>query len=343
MTFWQVLWGVFSIGICLFGGALLVESVFGVLWQLALFIVLTVSLAYTIMGGLRAVVITDVAQWVVITLGTALFVPLVFARHGTFTTFFSNLLGARGFSPGTGVGLWPGFTDIFTLPPGMLWPLIGFGIAGSLWIPIDLGFMQRMLAAKNPNEGQKGSLMFLVTITLWATLMLALGGYGRGLFPGLDNPDTVIIHLARDSMPLLGAALFVTAVARAVMSTVDTYLSAAAAILTQNVYRRFFRSAAGDAHYIAVSRAFIVVVALLALLVAPMVSISGIFLTALAIQMIICVSLAPMMLLATFWRRLSEPVAFWGNLVSAVATLAWCLLRAARPLPCSDPACGGCP
>lgn len=321
MSFWQVLWGVVSIGICLFGGALLVESVFGVPWQLALFIVLVVSVGYTIMGGLRAVVITDVVQWVIITLGTALFVPLVFVRHGSFTAFFSKLLGAQGWTPAAGVDLWPGFTDLFTLPPAMLWPLIGFGIAGSLWIPIDLGFIQRMLAARNPREGQKGSVMFLVTVTLWATLMLAMGAYGRVLFPGLGNPDTVIIHLARDSMPLLGAALFVTAVAGAVMSTVDTYLSAAGAILTKNIYQRFVSPGRSDAHYIAAARAFTVVVALLAVLVAPLVSISGIFMTALAVQMIICASLAPMMLLATFWRRLSEPVAFWGNVVSAGFTL----------------------
>ncbi|HHY94781.1 MAG TPA: hypothetical protein GX513_07195 [Firmicutes bacterium] len=50
-------------------------------------------------------------------------------------------------------------------------------------------------------------------------------------------------------------------------------------------------------------------------------SISGVFVTALAIQMIICASLAPLMLLATFWKRMTERAAFWGNLVTAAIML----------------------
>lgn len=324
LSLWQVAWGVMSVAICLFGGALLIDAVFGISWQYALFLVLAVTLLYTLMGGLRAVVITDVIQWVIIITGTAIFIPLMFAKYGAFSGFFARVLGPTGFGAPTVEGLWRGFSDIFTLPPGPTgsWLVVlAMGLAGSLWIPIDLGFVQRMLAAKDPLHGRKAALSFLVVVTLWATLMLGLGAMARVLFPGIQNTDTVIIVLARDAMPVLGAALFVTAVAAAVMSTVDTYLNAGAAILTRNIYQRFFRPHASEGHYLVVARVFTIVMAVLALAVAPFVSISGVFVTALAIQMIICASLAPLMLLATFWKRMTERAAFWGNLVTATIML----------------------
>lgn len=332
ISLWQVAWATMSVAICLFGGALLIDAVFGIPWQYALFLVLAVTLGYTLLGGLRAVVITDVVQWFIIVAGTAILVPMVFAKYGSFSSFFAGVLGPTGFAP-TVEGLWPGFSDIFTLPPGPMgsWLVVlAMGLAGSLWIPIDLGFVQRMLAARDPLHGRKAALSFLAVVTLWATLMLSLGAMARVIFPGITNTDTVIIVLARDAMPLFGAALFITAVAAAVMSTVDSYLNAAAAILTRNIYQRFFRPAASESHYLVVCRLFTVLVAVLAVAVAPFVSISGVFVTALGVQMVLCASLAPLMFLAAFWKRMTERAAFWGNIISG-AVMVYLVVRVGGP------------
>lgn len=325
LSIWQVVWAVFSTGICLFGGGLLIETVFGIPMMYALLISGTVTVLYCIAGGLNAVVFTDLIDWVIIVAGTAFFVPLVFIKYGTFTAFFSKILGSSGMSPAQGVNLWAGFTDLFTLAPGGMVTVLGLlamGVAGSLWIPIDLGFMQRMLAAKTVKQGRKACLAFVAIISIWATIMVALGMYARVVFPGVQVTDTVVILLAKEAMPIFGSALFLTAVAAAVMSTVSTYLNAGSAILVKNIYKKFFRSNEKDSHYLAVARICIVIIAVAAAAFAPMVKSGGVFVTALTIQMVICASLTPMVILSTYWKRMTERAAFWGSIISGVITLA---------------------
>jgi len=323
MSIFQVTWAVFSVGICLFGGALLIEVVFKVPWLVGIAISGTVTVLYCMMGGLNAVVFNEVTQWFIIVLGTAFFIPILFIKYGSFTVFFSSLLGPAGMTSNPGVGLWEGFTDLFTLAPGGIVTVKGIlamGIAGSLWIPVDLGFMQWMLAAKSVAQARKASLVFVIVIAIWATLMVAVGLYGRVLFPDVSLTDTVVILVAKEAIPFVGAALFITAITAAVMSTVSAYLNAGSAILVKNIYGRFISRGKDDAHYLRAARVCIVVIALAAMSFAPMVKSGGVFVTALTIQMVICSSLAPMVILSTYWKRMTEKAAFWGTLISAVVT-----------------------
>ncbi len=322
LSIWQVAWGVISTAICIFGGALVVETVFGVPLFIACAVVTVITVAYCVMGGLNAVVFTDTTQWLIIIFGTAFLVPSVFRKYGTFSSFFSALLGNSGMVPAEGVTLWPGFTDLFTLPTGVTaLGLISMGLAGSLWIPIDLGFMQRMLAAKSTKDGRKAALGFLVIVTLWACIMVIMGMYGAVIHPGVENTDTVILLMADSAMPAIGVAIFITAIAAAVMSTVSTYLNAAAAILAKNIYKRFFNKDATDKQMIKMAQIFIVAVALAALAFAPLVRNSGVFMTSITAQMVMCASLTPLVLLSTYWKRMTEPAAFWGCVISGIVTL----------------------
>ena len=325
LAIWEVAWGIVSTAICFFGGAIVIETVFDVNMWVAILITGAITVFYCMMGGLKAVVFTDTIQWLIILFGTAILVPCVFSKFGSFSAFMSSVLGNTGYELSeTAVNVWPGFADLFSVPTfAGVTPivLIAMGLAGSLWIPIDLGFMQRMLSAKTPKEGRKASLGFLVIVTLWACIMVAMGLYGSQLFPGVENTDTVIIRVANAAMPGLGVAIFVAAIAAAVMSTVSTYLNAAAAILTKNVYKRFIKKDATDKQMIKFCRYMIIVVAVLALAFAPVVRNGGVFGTAITAQMVLCASVAPMILLSTYWKRMTEAAAFWGCLVSGVVTL----------------------
>ncbi len=76
---WQAAWAVFLTALSLFGAALLIEVVTGLSWQANILIIALVTIAYTVLGGLRAVVITDSVQWLVIIFAIAIFIPLIFS------------------------------------------------------------------------------------------------------------------------------------------------------------------------------------------------------------------------------------------------------------------------
>jgi len=325
LAVWQIAWGICSTAICFFGGALVIETVFGIPMWLAIMIVGVITVFYCMMGGLNGVVFTDTIQWLIIILGTAFLVPSVFIKFGSFSAFFSSLLGNTGFVPVEGAAVWPGYTDLFSLPSfAGVTPisLIAMGLAGSLWIPIDLGFMQRMLAARDPKDSRRAALGFLVIVTLWACIMVGMGVMGGQLFPGVKVTDTVILLIANAAMPGIGMAIFVTAITAAVMSTVSTYLNATAAIITKNFYKRFINKDADDKQMIKVIRLMIPVVAVAALCFAPSVRSAGVFATAITAQIVLCAAVTPMILLSTYWKRMTESAAFWGCLISGVVTLA---------------------
>ncbi len=325
LAIWQIAWGVVSTAICFFGGALVIETVFGIPMWPAILIVGVITVFYCMMGGLNGVVFTDTIQWLIIIFGTAFLVPAVFSKFGTFSEFFGALLGNTGYTPVEGANVWPGYTDLFSLPSfAGVTPisLIAMGLAGSLWIPIDLGFMQRMLAAKNPLEGRKASLGFLLIVTLWACIMVAMGVMGGQLFPGIQVTDSIILLIANTAMPGIGMAIFVTAITAAVMSTVSTYLNATAAIITKNIYKQFIKKDADDRQMIRFIRIMIPVVALAALSFAPSVRNAGVFATAITAQIVLCAAVSPLILLSTYWKRMTEAAAFWGCLISGGVTLA---------------------
>ena len=325
LAIWQIAWGVCSTAICFFGGALVIETVFGIPMWLAIVIVGVITVFYCMMGGLNGVVFTDTIQWLIIIFGTAFLVPAVFTKFGSFSAFFSDLLGNTGYVPIEGAEVWPGYTDLFSLPVfAGVTPIaiIAMGLAGSLWIPIDLGFMQRMLAAKDPKDSRRASLGFLLIVTLWASIMVVMGVMGGQIFPGVQVTDSVILLMANEAMPGIGTAIFVTAITAAVMSTVSTYLNATAAIITKNFYKRFINKDADDKQMIKFIRIMIPVVAVAALCFAPAVRNSGVFATAVTAQIVLCAAVSPMILLSTYWKRMTEAAAFWGCLISGVVTLA---------------------
>ena len=73
LAVWQIGWAIVSTAICFFGGALVIETVFGIPMWVAIIIVGAITVFYCMMGGLNGVVFTDTIQWLIIILGTALF------------------------------------------------------------------------------------------------------------------------------------------------------------------------------------------------------------------------------------------------------------------------------
>ncbi|MGE5703405.1 MAG: sodium:solute symporter family protein [Clostridia bacterium] len=321
---WQVVWAVFVTALSLFGASLLVEVITGLSWTIAILIIAVVTVIYTISGGLRAVVVTDAVQMLIIILGVSILFFLLLFKYGFFTSFFSGYLGADGYTlskAAEGFNLYAGFTDIFKLPPGMdsILGLLAFIMATSLWIPVDLGFAQRMLAARSMEEGRKGAYAFFGIDYFNNIVLVLIGVYGVIFVPGLTNTDEVVIRMVNETFPIAGAALVVSAVAAAAMSTISTYLNAGSSILVKNFMLKLKPDLAAG-RQIFWSKVFTAVICLAALSFGPFISSSGIVAAAIAVQMVLVTSLAPVVILGVFWKRLTEKAAFWGCLVNSIIT-----------------------
>lgn len=320
LTITQVIWGIFVAALSVFGGSLLVTSVTGIPLTISLVVIVGVTLGYTILGGLSAVVVTDSVQWAIIIVGSAIFIPILFVAIDPFTTFFSQYVGPDGFSlteAASDNSMKPGFTDIYTLPVAPLTGIAFLITSGSL-PAVDPSYAQRLLAAKSERDGRIGLYVFAIMYLLIMTLILSVGMYGSGLLPNLANPDNVLLEMAQEYLPLFGKALFLTAVAAAAMSTVSSYLNVTAGMIVKNLILEFAPKLTMKKQ-ILWARICTVFVALATLSFAPIAS-SGLAVAANAAQIILISAVGPLIYLILFWKKTSEQGAFWGTVITALAT-----------------------
>jgi len=178
---------------------------------------------YTIFGGLRAVVVTDAVQAVLMIVGAALVVWIGLDRAGGWEQVMSGLDAPRAqlirphdddFLPWTG--------------------LVGILLLGFYYWTINQYFVQRALAARTLSEGRKGALFGGLLKLPNIFFMVVPGLIAFSLYPQLERPDLAFPTLIVDLLPAGVRGLVVTALVAAIMSSLDSAFNAGASIVTMD-------------------------------------------------------------------------------------------------------------
>ena len=245
-------------------GAKIGGVLFGLEKSTAVLLAGGLAAAYAVVAGFWGVVVTDLLQFVVSMVGAvvaavwALDHPAVGGLSGLVEQFGDRL----AIVPPTGT---EAFAVLFIVPVALQW--------WSVWYPgAEPGgggyIAQRMLAARSEGDALRGTLWFNIahyTLRPWPWILVALASLAvypdlaalQNALPGLDPAlvgDDLAYPLMLRLLPpgLLGLAA--ASLAGAYMSTVDTHLNWGASYLVEDVYRRFFRPAAGSSESVAVAR-----------------------------------------------------------------------------------------
>lgn len=227
----------------------------------------SVTVAYTLMGGLRGVILTDCFQFVMAMTGAiaaAVYVCDLPAVGG-----FANLLAHENVSGK--LSLLPDFSDVNALVPLLIIPL-----AVQWWSswypgaePGGGGYVaQRMLGARSEQDATTATLLFQVAhyaLRPWPWIIVALASLIvfptldsiRQEFPNID-PNIVKDDLAYPAMltflpsGLLG--LVIASLIAAFMSTISTHLNWGASYIAHDFYRRFVNTNATERQLVSVGR-----------------------------------------------------------------------------------------
>ncbi len=202
---------------------------------------ITVALVgfYTVLGGLTAVVLTDVIQMVIMFVGTAGLLFLTLNRIGGVDALVETVQ-ARG----------PEFAEHFKLllPSSTDSPYPWSGILFGLGIVLSTAYfssnqavIQRVLGARSEWHA-KASLLFAAFLKLLVPVLVILPGLAAlALYPELENPDGAVPRLVADVLPPGVMGLVFAAFAAALMSSVDSYLNSATTIIVSDAYRPLYR------------------------------------------------------------------------------------------------------
>ncbi|MEM9386000.1 MAG: sodium:solute symporter [Pseudomonadota bacterium] len=300
----------------LYAGALIMQLIWPDLpiWQTIAGLALVAGL-YTIVGGLSAVMITDVIQAVLLIIGSLLIATFAFAEAGGWENITAMVDPER-------LSLIRPMDD-----PSMPWlglvlgvPLLGF----YFWCTNQF-MVQRVLGAKDVNHGRWGAL-FAGLLKLPVLFLMVLPGTAAiVLYPELERPDLVFPVLMFDLLPVGILGLVLAGFLAALMSQIDSTLNSASTLVTMDFVRRYRPNLSGE-QLLRVGRYVTVLFMLFAVLWAPQIQNFGSLFKYL--QKVLAYGVPPVVclfLFGTFWARANAQGAFAAivtGLVSAVVLFA---------------------
>jgi SSS family solute:Na+ symporter len=263
------------IGISLFAAAKVFESFLGVPMYATIIVLSLFTVTYTILGGLKAVVMTENIQ-VLLLLGGAVLVT-VLGLQALPDVGVHNLAEFKAaVKPDQMHMLHPVYNTAGHLSEfSWLGVLLGYPILGIWYWCADQTHVQRVLGAKNLKAGQNGALFagFLKITPLFLMVFPGVIGYvlwQKGAFQlanvnGAPDYNTMLPTLINHLVPVGLKGLLAACMAAALMSCMAAALNSCATIISLDIVKRR-RPETSDARVVTIGRVATGVIMLLAML-----------------------------------------------------------------------------
>lgn len=244
----------FSTGAFLYPVAKIVEVSTGIPISTSVIVLGFLILIYTAVGGLWAVIVTDILQFVVLTAVVLIVLPLAFDKVGGVSNFIDQ-------AP----------DDFFSMVSGeYTWVFIlGFGLYNLVFIAGNWAYVQRYTSVATPKDAKKVGWIFgalyLISPLIW---MLPPMIY-RVLNPDLGGlaDEGAYLLICKEVLPIGMLGLMLGAMIFATSSSVNTTLNLSAGVLANDVYKHF-RPKASDKELVRVGRISTLALGLITIVVA---------------------------------------------------------------------------
>ncbi|MFD5765774.1 sodium:solute symporter [Streptomyces sp. NPDC127049] len=201
-------------------------TIFDVLFDLprTLAIVLggAIVVAYSTLGGMWSITITDMVQFVVKTIGVLLLLlPIAVVKAGGFAEMKAQLPTAY-FEP-LGIGGETIFTYVLIYTFGML-------IGQDIW--------QRVFTARTDKTAKWGGTVAGTYCLVYAIAGAVIGTAAKVMYPNLPSADDAFATIVKDELPMGVRGLVLAAALAAVMSTSSGALIACATVANNDIWSR---------------------------------------------------------------------------------------------------------
>lgn len=268
-------YGLITIPSVLYSGSLAVlqifdiPSMFGITYEQAVWVIVwiigIIGMLYAILGGLKAIAISDTLNGIGLLI-VGILVPIlgfIALGDGNFVngmkviaTQHPEKLNAIGSNTDD-----VPFGSIFT---GMIF-------ANLFYWGTNQYVIQRTLGAKNLAEGQKGALITGFLKILVPFLMMIPGIIAYHLYgSGLKNMDLAYPTLVKDVFPTFLDGFFLAVLLGAVFSSFNALLNSASTLFVYDIYKVLINKNATDRQMIRVSQWFGIILALATFFISPM-------------------------------------------------------------------------
>lgn len=180
----------------------------------------TIVIAYTALGGLLADAVSDIVQGVVLIAGLVAVFVIVMGNLPDSNVLSEAISPERLSFRGEGEG-WLGVINSWSIP------FIGSLFAAEL--------VTRMLASKSYQVARTGAIVGGSIYVVVGLMPAVLGLLGPALIPGLEDGEQILPLLAQTYLHPVVYIIFIGALISAILSTVDSALLNAGALVSHNI------------------------------------------------------------------------------------------------------------
>jgi len=225
---------------------------------------------YTIIGGIDAVIWTDVIQTIMLVLGGVVsLIVIIVMLPGGLEQIFSVALadGKLAFAELTDGKLNPvswGFS--LTEKTGLMMLILGL----SVWLQeygTNQNVVQRYAAAKNIKEARKAMFVSMINVPIWAFYMfLGTALYvffkvyptteAAEMLNGVKKAEQILPYFIINYLPSGISGLVIASAGAAAMSSLDSSINAISTVGIHDIYRRHLVKGRDDKHYLHVAWIF---------------------------------------------------------------------------------------
>lgn len=289
-----------KISVTIAAGGIVFETLMGIdFWTGAIIVVVATGL-YTMMGGLRAVIYTDMMQMFVLIGGAVTVTIAGLIAVGGWGRLY-EIAGSSFFN------MWQPMSD-----PNFPWTGILFGapILGVWYWCTDQFIVQRVLSAKNMDQARRGTIFggYLKVLPLFifvipGVVAYALSQTGRIT---LSEPDQALPALVGALLPVGLRGLVVAGLLAALMSSLSSVFNSCSTLITLDVYKKLHPEAS-EKQLVLVGRVATGILVVFGLMWIPLIkSISGqLYQYLQSVQAYISPPIAAVFLLGVFYKRLN--------------------------------------
>ena len=315
-------------------GSILINAIIG----LALF-----AAAYSLWGGLAAVAWTDVVQVIVLIFGGLMMTYFALVNLGDGGSAIDGLKYVYETVPerfsmilSKGEIITPNGNDAWFDLPGLAVLIGGMWVANLYYWGFNQYIIQRTLAAKSLEEGQKGIafaafLKLLIPIfvvlpgiivyvmNLDASGALAVSSLDQGFIGenGAIINDNAAPWLIKEIIPVGLKGLILAALAAAIVSSLASMVNSTSAIFTMDIYKSIINKNADDKSLVKVGRIAGLVALIVAILIAPQLkSLGQVFQYIQEYTGVVSPGILAVFLMGLFYKKASNNGAIWGVISS---------------------------
>lgn len=292
------------------------DSSFGYDYHTGLLIVSAVVVAYTLFGGFLAVSYTDFLQ------GLIMFLALVTVP--LFGIFYTGGIGEtiesiKAVNP-EHLSLFAKTATVAGVISSVAW---GLGYFGQPHIIVR--FMA-ISSVKETTQARRIGIGWMI-LSLGGAIATALVGVAyyqqnAATLGELKDAETVFIVMGQILFHPFIAGIMLAAILAAIMSTISSQLIVTSSALVEDIYKALFNKKATDKHYVFIGRLAVLVVSIIAAVLAWNPDSSVLSLVGFAWAGF-GAAFGPVILLALYWRKLTNLGALAGMITGAVTAFVW--------------------